>query len=675
MRTPVPGERGGDGRTGGEAGAGAAPTPVSNAAVAGSGLYSSGSHMAVEPPVSILLVDDRPENLLALEAILEPLGQRLVRANSGDEALKRILQEEFAAILLDVQMPGLSGFDTARIIKSRERSRAIPIIFLTAISKDEEYVFRGYEVGAVDYMFKPFNPDVLRSKVSVFVDLYRKQEQLRRQEQRLRDNERREMELRHREELVESQARLAEVVGSAMDAIVTFDAEQRVQLFNAAAERVFGRPSSEIVGRPVGELFPEPFRADYLRTICDIPPSAQQRLDAAAAAAAAAASGTTPPAAAAGAAANAGENARVRSLIGVRAGGERFPIEASVSCLDLGNGVLYTMIARDVSERQRAEEALRTQAVSLANTTAELRSLNEELHHRQTQLEEAMKARNRFYASMSHELRTPINAVIGYTTLLLDNIYGPLTEKQAQGLQRTHKAAKHLLELVNDVLDLSKIEAGKIELSLQPVSFPAIIEDLFVTVRPMADQHASTLTIEPSTADPVTVVTDPRRVRQILLNLLSNAIKFGRGQPVRVAVTGRDDGGVEVAVIDAGPGISAPDLARIFDEFVQVHQGSESPEHLGGTGLGLPISKRLAALLGGALEAESTPGKGSVFRLILPKSADARLEVVSSTPPSPNESPSGDDRGAPASSSSSSPPAAAAAAASSRPVAAAAELR
>ena len=124
------------------------------------------------PPVEILMVDDRPENLLALEAILEPLGQTLVRAHSGDEALRLLLSHDFAMILLDVQMPGIDGFETARLIKSRERTKYIPIIFLTAISKDEEYVFEGYSVGAVDYLTKPFQPDILRSKVSVFVDLY-----------------------------------------------------------------------------------------------------------------------------------------------------------------------------------------------------------------------------------------------------------------------------------------------------------------------------------------------------------------------------------------------------------------------------------------------------------------------------------------------------------------------
>ena len=422
----------------------------------------------VEPaePVSILLVDDRPENLLALEAILEPLGQRLVRATSGDEALRRLLVQDFALILLDVQMPGMNGFEAAELIKARERSRSIPIIFLTAINKEDAYVFRGYEVGAVDYLFKPFNPEVLRSKVAVFVDLHHKREQLRRQEQALRESERRELELSMRTQLLEHEAR-------------------------SAAE--------------------------------------------------------------------------------------------------------------------------------LEAVNAQLQALNSELQERQAALERAMTARSRFYASMSHELRTPINAIIGYNTLLLDGIYGPLSDQQQHGIARTHHAARHLLELVNDVLDLSKIEAGKFELSVQPVAFPALVEDLFVTVRPMADEHGSPLTLQ-HTAGRVTLDTDPRRVRQILLNLLSNAIKFGAGRPIEVATRALDDGGLELAVCDHGQGISPEDLPRIFDEFVQLaHSGNTAQPT--GTGLGLPISKRLSELLGGSLTAESTRGEGSTFRLRLPARA------------------------------------------------------
>jgi PAS domain S-box-containing protein len=142
--------------------------------------------MSPRRAASVLLVDDQPENLLALEAVLRPLGLRTVRATSGEEALRRLLQDEFAAILLDVQMPGMDGFETAEMIKMRERTQHIPIIFLTAIDKERQQVFRGYSVGAVDYLFKPFDPDVLRSKVGVFVDLYEKNVALAESEERFR---------------------------------------------------------------------------------------------------------------------------------------------------------------------------------------------------------------------------------------------------------------------------------------------------------------------------------------------------------------------------------------------------------------------------------------------------------------------------------------------------------
>jgi signal transduction histidine kinase len=171
---------------------------------------------------------------------------------------------------------------------------------------------------------------------------------------------------------------------------------------------------------------------------------------------------------------------------------------------------------------------------------------------------------------------------------------------------------------VNDVLDLSKIEAGKIELRLQPVSFPQLVDDLFVTVRPLADQYGSPLTLEHA-GDPLQVTSDPRRLRQILLNLLSNAIKFGRGQPIAVTSRGTPDGGVEVEVKDRGEGIAPPDLEKIFEEFVQLGKTQLTE----GTGLGLPISRRLAEMMGGQLEVESVLGEGSTFRLKLPASAAA----------------------------------------------------
>ena len=556
-----------------------------------------------EKRVEILLVDDRSENLLALEAILEPLGHRLVRATSGEDALRALLAHEFAVILLDVQMPGMNGFEVARIVKSRERTRHIPIIFLTAISKEEEYVFTGYSVGAVDYLFKPFQPEILRSKVAALVDLHIKQQKVAEQEQQLHVAEKQDMEIRHMRELLQSEAKFRDIVSTAMDAIVGVDGEGNVTLFNGAAERVFACRASDAMGGPIANFFPPDLRDDVVSRLTGL---------------ASVSGGKT-------------NTAHVPILLkALRASGESFPIEASVSAMESSKGPTYTVIVRDVSDRVAHEERLRHQAESLAETTAELKAANEELHIRQLDLERAMTARSRFYASMSHELRTPINAVLGYSTLLLERIYGPLNDKQAEGIERTQRAARHLLELVNDVLDLSKIEAGKIDLRLQPVVFPTLIEDLFVTVRPLADEHACSLDL--AIDKEIRVVTDPRRVRQILLNLLSNAIKFGAGKPIEVACAPGDDGGITIEVTDHGGGIPPQDQERIFHEFVQL--GKTQLQE--GTGLGLPISRRLAELLHGTLTVRSAQGEGSTFRLSLPAEVEMRAasleQEVTTTP-------------------------------------------
>jgi PAS domain S-box-containing protein len=357
---------------------------------------------------------------------------------------------------------------------------------------------------------------------------------------------------------------------------------------------MFATSAADAIGHDLRQFFPEPLREDVLDRICRV-------------------------SAAAGDGASAQTTAEhILSFTGVRSTGEQFPIEATASCLDVRGKRTYTLIGRDVSERKRAEEALQEQAETLARAMLDLRALNEELADRQAELERAMAARSRFYASMSHELRTPINAVLGYSTLLLENIYGPLNEKQAEGITRTHKAAKHLLELVNDVLDLSKIEAGKIDLRLQPVNFPALLEDLFITVRPLADQYKSELTLDHD-GEPVKVISDPRRLRQILLNLLSNAIKFGRGKPIRVTSRPQPDGGIVLEVSDEGEGIAPADQEKIFDEFVQLGKTQLTE----GTGLGLPISRRLAEMLQAELEVHSEIGKGSTFRLIIPATAES----------------------------------------------------
>ncbi|MEO5509266.1 MAG: ATP-binding protein [Longimicrobiales bacterium] len=529
----------------------------------------------------ILMVDDRPENLLALEALLEPLGQTLVRANSGQEALRALLKDDFAVILLDVQMPQMNGFECASIIKTRERSRSTPIIFLTALNKEEQHVFEGYSVGAVDYMSKPLNADILRSKVAVFVELYAKNEELRIKDRELQEAERLALEVRHGQQMSATEARFEEILATANDAILTFGGDRRIMLFNRAAETMFGYDAADAEGMDVLSLIALDGREDVQFEIESMV--------------------TSSP-----------EEGRTMQVNGLRANGGELPIELSLSRQRSSTSSEYTLIGRDIRDRAAAEAALRQSA-------DELRMLNTELSRRQQDLEHAIGARSRFYASMSHELRTPINAILGYSSLMLDNIYGALNDQQTEGLERTYRAAKHLLELVNDILDLSKMEAGKIELMVEPVPFPATIEELFATVRPLADKHGSELTLRPE-GTPITIVSDARRVRQILLNLFSNAIKFGEGKPIEVSCLPTESGGIRIGVTDQGPGIDKSDTRRIFEEFVQL---SQSPEKLQeGTGLGLPISQRLAEMLGGSLDVESIPGTGSTFWLELPKDYD-----------------------------------------------------
>ena len=252
---------------------------------------------------------------------------------------------------------------------------------------------------------------------------------------------------------------------------------------------------------------------------------------------------------------------------------------------------------------------------ALAERSGELERANEELRW-------SAAAKDRFFASVSHELRTPLNAILGYNALLLDGVVGQLPPESLAFLQRAQRATENLLYLVNDVLDLSKMEAGKLELVIQPFEPYAAVVEALQTVEPLARDKGLALAVTPPMALP-SMASDADRVRQILLNLLSNAVKFTDRGTVSVAIAsvegieGEDAvrrRWVEVRVSDTGPGIAPEDQERIFHEFEQVSGASSR----GGTGLGLPISRKLARLLGGELRVESAPGHGSTFTLRLP---------------------------------------------------------
>jgi signal transduction histidine kinase len=224
---------------------------------------------------------------------------------------------------------------------------------------------------------------------------------------------------------------------------------------------------------------------------------------------------------------------------------------------------------------------------------------------------------------MSHELRTPLNAILGYTELIIDSIYGEAPEQMRSVLERVQTNGKHLLGLINDVLDLSKIEAGQLMLSLSDYSLAELVQSVYVAVEPLASQKSLSLTTKISQDLPVGH-GDERRLAQVLLNLVGNAIKFTEVGEVAIEAS-QSDSSFRIAVRDSGPGVAGADQAKIFEEFQQVD--STPTRQKGGTGLGLAISKRIVEMHGGRILVDSELGKGATFTIWLPVSANGEGRV------------------------------------------------
>jgi PAS domain S-box-containing protein len=340
----------------------------------------------------------------------------------------------------------------------------------------------------------------------------------------------------------------------APDAILGVDASGSVELVNGQCERLFGYDRDELMGQPVEMLIP-----DGLRPV------------------------------------DAGQIGAGLELVTLHKDGTEIPVEISLSALETPGGRLTMAALRDITDRKRIERQLREQNV---------------------QLEQASQAKDNFLASMSHELRTPLNAIIGFTGTMLMKLPGPLNAEQEHQLRLVQTSGKHLLSIINDLLDLAKIESGRVQIALEPVDCLQVIQDVVQSLQLMAESRGLTLRIE-TFEGPVTAIADRRALGQILINLVNNAIKFAGSGEICLSLIPAEAGQglLRITVRDSGPGIPEADLARIFRAFERSAASAKASEE--GTGLGLHISLKLVELLNGTLTVSSVVGTGSTFTVTL----------------------------------------------------------
>ncbi len=366
-------------------------------------------------------------------------------------------------------------------------------------------------------------------------------------------------------------AKFRDLLESVPDGIVMVNPLGRIVLANTQLERLFGYQPGELIGSSVEVLLPERLHAAHVQHRSSY--FAQPR----------------PRAMGAG-----------LDLYGRRRDGSEFPVEISLSPLQMPEGTFAMSAVRDITERRCIERSL---------------------HEKNLELEKAAAAKNRFLATMSHELRTPLNAIIGFTGTLLMKLPGPLTPEQEKQLTTIQTSGRHLLSLINDLLDLARIESGRVELTLRAVSCQEVVAEVAATLEPLATKKGLAFDVRVPVED-VVVQSDHRTLSQIVINLANNAIKYtDHGQVVmtleRTALPGRWQ--TVIRVEDTGCGIRPEDQARLFQAFEQLD--SASTRRYEGTGLGLHVSQRLASLLGGRIQFQSEFGRGSTFALVLDEEA------------------------------------------------------
>jgi len=517
--------------------------------------------IAPELRTKILIVDDQPANLLASRAVLEPLEQEILEARSGDEALRQLLAHDVSVILLDIQMPGMDGFEVARLIRGREKDRLTPIIFLTAFEDHRFSIPDAYRLGAIDYLVKPIVPTILLAKVAFFVELFQKAELLR------------QLGSREREKGQESESRKAAILETALDCIITIDRDGCIVEFNPSAEKTFGYLRSEVLGRPMAEvIIPANYRHGHYEGLARFLAT--------------------------------GEGPLLGKRIEITArhrDGSEFPVELSIVQHGSQDAPLFTAHLRNITERKQAEE--------------QLRAALEREQERADQLREADRRKDEFLAMLAHELRNPLAAVSN--SLHISRTPGVTQEVLNWAGEVMERQIGQLTRLIDDLLDVSRITRGKITLRTEVSRLESLVESAVETARLQFQKKEQQLSVSISNRGPFWGKVDPARMEQILGNLLTNASKYTqeRGQ-IALSLEGRGDE-AEIRIKDNGVGISADMMPYLFELFAQADRSLDRSH--GGLGIGLTLVKTLVEMHGGTVTATSDgEGQGSEFVLRLP---------------------------------------------------------
>lgn len=538
-----------------------APTPAEKTTVVpGNGA----NHSAEELKANILIVDDRPDKLLALHAILTSLKQNIVQARSGKEALRLLLKEDFAVILMDVSMPGMDGFETASLIRQRPSSEHTPIIFVTSIGNTENHISRGYSLGAVDYLLTPIIPEVLRTKVSVFVELHKQAELVKRQAEQLRSIE----QHRHRQQLaevsdrLETETRRNRFFTLAVNLLGIADSTGRWLQTNPAWERLLGHTPDELTGHAAEELvhpddlpaFSEQMRQLKINTE---PLEFEVRL-----------------------------RHKDNSWRWLRWTAAPFPTEE----------LLY-VFARDITARKQAESKVQELTRQLEQRVAALTSANQELES--------------FNYSIAHDLRSPLRSMSGFAKALMEDESSNFTEQGKEYATRIARSAKYMDSMLLDMLAYSRL--ARAEIVPVRINLDEPVQELLGVLDNEIRSRGVTLEV----ASPLGEVWGHLpTLKQVLSNLVSNSLKFSapeRPPHVRIS-TARQGQFVRLWVEDNGIGISPQHHEKIFGLFQRLHDNQTYP----GTGIGLALVRKGAERLGGRAGVESQPGKGSRFWIELP---------------------------------------------------------